>query len=148
MMTRDLIPGKMKKLNKWQNALFLLGACLMVAGAGMYVFGTGGAACWVFAAGAAAFCSMQSLQTYEGSNFTIRRLRRIMLMGNMFFVISALLMIENTYRWLFPYFVKNGIEGYNAYLQYIHNNWVVTLLVAAIIELYTTHRISRELEKM
>lgn len=138
----------MKKLNKWQNVVFLLGAILMVAGAGMYVSDLGRyVACWVFAAGAVAFSCMQVLQSYEGRDLTIRRLRRIMLVGDMFFVLSALLMLENTYRWLFPYFMKNGISGYNAYLQYIHNNWVVTLLVAAIIELYTTHRISRELGK-
>ena len=37
--------------------------------------------------------------------------------------------------------------GYNAYLTYIHNNWVVLLLVAAMLELYSTHRISNELDK-
>ena len=32
-------------------------------------------------------------------------------------------------------------------MTYIHNNWVVLLLIAAIIEIYTTHRISNELKK-
>ena len=147
-MIKDQFPEIMKKLNKWQNVLFVIGACLMVAGVGMYVFGTSDAACWVFAAGVAAFCSMQSVQTYDGGNLTIRLLRRIMLVGDVFFVLSALLIIENTYHWLYPYFVRNGIEWANAYIQYIYNNWVVTLLVASIIELYTTHRISRELGKV
>lgn len=137
----------MRELNKWQNFVFLAGAFLMVVGAGMYVFDAGKSACWIFSVGAVAFSCMQALQTYDGRSFTIRRLRRIMLVGDMFFLLSALLMIENSNRWLFPYFVRNGIEGYNAYLQYIHNNWVVTLLVAAVIELYTTRRISAELEK-
>jgi len=137
----------MRRLNKWQSAVFLLGACLMVAGVGMYVFGVSGVACWVFAAGAVAFSGMQALQAYEGRDLTIRRLRRLMLVGDMLFVISALLMIENSERWLFPYFMAKGIEGYNAYLQYIHNNWVLTLIVAAFIQLYTTHRISKEIGK-
>jgi len=34
-----------------------------------------------------------------------------------------------------------------SYLQYVYNKWVVTLLIAAILQLYTTHRISQELEK-
>jgi hypothetical protein len=33
------------------------------------------------------------------------------------------------------------------YVQYIGNNWVVTLLIAALLQLYTSHRIGRELEK-
>ena len=33
------------------------------------------------------------------------------------------------------------------YLQYVNNNWVVVLLVAAVLQLYTTYRISSELEK-
>jgi hypothetical protein len=33
------------------------------------------------------------------------------------------------------------------YLQYVYNKWVITLLIAAILQLYTTHRISHELEK-
>lgn len=119
----------------------------MVAGAGMYVFDLGSAACWIFAVGAVAFSVMQSLQTYTGNNLTVKRLWRIMLVADMFFVISALLMIENANRYIFPYFVRNGIDGYNAYVQYIHNNWVVTLLIAAILELYSTHRISNELSK-
>lgn len=127
--------------------MFMLGACLMVAGVGMFVFDVSSIACWVFAVGAVAFSVMQALQEYEGNSLTVRRLRRIMLIGDMFFVLSALLMIENANRYLLPYFTERGIVGYNAYVQYIHNNWVVTLLVAAIIELYTTHRISNELEK-
>ena len=33
------------------------------------------------------------------------------------------------------------------YVKYVHNNWVVTLLVAAMLQMYVTHRISSELEK-
>ena len=33
------------------------------------------------------------------------------------------------------------------YLNYVKNNWVVLLLLASILQLYTTYRISNELEK-
>ena len=33
------------------------------------------------------------------------------------------------------------------YVQYIGNNWVVTLLIAALIQLFTSYRIGKELEK-
>ena len=124
----------------------LIGACLMVAGAGLYVLGgeTGHiiAPC-LFTPGTLMFVAMQTMQRYEGNDLTLRRLRRIMLTGGAFFVVSALLMIENSYH----LFIRRGIDGYNAYLQYIHNNWVVTLLAAAIMQLYSTQRISSELKK-
>ena len=101
----------------------------MVVGAGMYVFGVQKVAPWIFSIG------------------VIRRLRRIMLMADVCFMLSAVFMVENGYNFLLPTFCKSGIDGYNAYLLYIHNNWVVLLLIAAILELYSTHRISNELEK-
>lgn len=125
----------------------LLGSCLMVAGAGMYIFGVQQIAPIVFTVGVGAFVAMQAQQTYQGNSFTIRRLCRILGMGMLFFCLSALLMIENAYHILLPYFTAHGVNGYNAYLNYIHNNWVVLLLAAAVIELYSTHRISSELAK-
>lgn len=127
--------------------ILLVGACLMVAGAGLYVFGVQAVAPWLFAAGALAFVSMQLQQTYDGRNITVRRLRRIMITGDMFFLLSAVLMIENSYHFLLPLFLKYLENGYYHYVTYVHNNWVVTLLVAAMVEIYATHRISNELDK-
>lgn len=127
--------------------ILLVGACLMVAGAGLYVFGLQAVAPWLFAAGAVAFVSMQLQQTYDGRNITVRRLRRIMITGDMFFLLSAVLMIENSYHFLLPLFLKYLENGYYQYVTYVHNNWVVTLLVAAMVEIYATHRISNELDK-
>lgn len=128
----------------------LIGACLMVAGAGLYVLGGEmghTVAPCLFTPGTLMFVAMQTMQRYDGNDLTLRRLRRIMLTGGAFFVVSALLMIENSYHLVYPFFIRRGIGGYNAYLQYIHNNWVVTLLVAAILQLYSTQRISSELKK-
>lgn len=127
--------------------ILLVGACLMVAGAGLYVFGVQAVAPWLFAAGAVAFVSMQLQQAYDGRNITVRRLRRIMITGDMFFLLSAVLMIENSYHFLLPLFLKYLENGYYQYVTYVHNNWVVTLLVAAMVEIYATHRISNELDK-
>lgn len=129
---------KMKQLNRIDNAIFLAGAVLMVVGSAANIF----MATWapyVFATGSLAFVLMQLKQRYEGRNITIRRLRHIMIVSDMLFLVSALLMFAN----------QRNIFGLDAltYLKYIHNNWVVTLLVAAILQLYTTHRISSELEK-
>lgn len=137
----------MRQLNKTQSIILLVGACLMVAGAGLYVFGVQDVAPWLFAAGAAAFVAMQLQQTYDGRNMTVRRLRRIMITGDIFFLISAVLMIENSYHFMLPLFLKYLENGYYQYVSYVHNNWVITLLVAAVIEIYATHRISNELDK-
>jgi hypothetical protein len=128
----------MKQLNNWQNAIFLTGALLMVVGAGASLPGWS-AAPYLFALGALGFTSMQMLQRYEGQNFVIRRLRRIMLLSDVLFLVSALLMFASQ---------GNALHlSHITYLQYVYNKWVVTLLIAAILQLYTTHRISHELEK-
>lgn len=123
------------------------GAVLMAVAAVAYVFAIRKPAAWTMLVGTGAFVAMQMRQTYHGNNLTIRRLRSIMTIGNIFFVTAALLMVENAHQFLLPKFMENGINGYNAYVHYIHNNWVVALLVGAVIELYTTHRISSELDK-
>ena len=128
----------MKQLNNWQNAIFLAGAVMMVAGAGGTLL-QWAAAPWLFAAGTLGFASMQMLQRYEGSNFTIRRLRRIMLLSDVLFLVSALLMLASQGN-VFPI-------DHITYLQYFYNKWVPTLLIAAILQLYTTHRIGQELDR-
>lgn len=119
----------------------------MVAGVILYVFNVFSHSAWLFLIGAAAFASMQILQSYDGQNHTVRRLRRILTVGDVLFIVSALFMIEDTYHILLPKFCSWWQNGYYRYLSYIHNNWVVLLLVAAIIELYATHRIAHELEQ-
>ena len=68
-----------------------------------------------------------------------------MVIADIAFIISALLLVENVFHVVYPLFA-NTIDGYNAYVHYVHNNWVVTLLVAAILEIYSMHRISNELK--
>ena len=128
----------MKELNKLQTAIFLFGGILMAVGAGTTLLGWGSAP-YIFAIGALGFSSMQMQQRYEGQNFTIRRLRRMMLLSDVLFLVAALLMFANEGNFL-------GIQ-YLSYIKYVHNNWIVVLLVAAILQLYASHRIANELEK-
>lgn len=137
----------MKQLTKAQSVILLIGSCLMVLGAVFYVLGFQTVTPWVFAAGAAAFVSMQARQTYGGRDFMIKRLVRIRTMGEVCFLLSALFMVENSYHFLLPLFLRFSENGYYHYVTYVHNNWVLLLLVAAVIQLYATHRIANELEK-
>ncbi len=94
---------------------------------------------WVFALGALAYVAMQVQQRYDGDNFTIQRLRRIMLMSDILLIVVAALMFAD-------YGNPFGLEQLT-WLNYIHNNWVVVLLIAAVIQLYTVFRIDSELAK-
>ena len=128
----------MKQLNKIESIIMVVGALLMVAGAVMGLFKLS----WfpyVYAVGAIGFASMQMLQRYEGRNLTIKRLRGIMVLSDVLFLFTAVLMFAN----------QGNVLGLDwiYYLNYIKNNWVVLLLLAAILQLYTTYRIDHELEK-
>ncbi len=110
----------------------------MVAGAFMALFRVSYATL-CFAPGVVMFVSMQMLQRYEGRNINIRRLRRYMLLSDVLLIVSALLMYASD---------GNPFQfDQITYVQYIGNNWVVALLIAALLQLYTTFRISKELEK-
>ena len=126
----------MKELNNIENMILLIGAVMMVVGSGANLFMQTWAP-WVFAMGVIAFVLMQLKQRYEGSNIVVRRLRRMVIMSDMLLLLSALLMFAN----------MGNLFGLDAliYIKYVHNNWVVVLLVAAMLQLYTSHRISKEL---
>ncbi len=128
----------MKELTRVQTVIYLAGAVLMVVGAGTMVFGWL-LAPYVYAVGALGFTSMQMLQRYDGPSFVVRRLRRIMLLSDVLFLVSAVLMFAGQGNPL-------HLDALT-YVKYVHNNWVVTLLIAAILQLYTSHRIGQELEK-
>ena len=128
----------MTQLSKWQSILFAVGALLMLVGAvmGMVIKSV---APYVFAVGVLAFVGVQIQQRYEGDNLTIQRLRRIMLFSDVLLVGAAFLMFAD-------YGNPLGLDIIT-YLNYIHNNWVVVLLLAALIQLYSVFRIDSELKK-
>lgn len=136
----------MKELTQIQSIIFLVGGAMMVAGAGLYVLLLSQhVACWIFLVGAVLFAMMQAMQLYEGQSLTLRRLKRIQLLADLLFVLSGLLMVDSSYRFLLSAF--EGGQGYINYLTYIYNKWVILLLIASLLEVYTTHRISTELKK-
>lgn len=128
----------MKQLNSLQNAIFISGAVLMLVGAALGMF-LRSVAPWIFAVGALMFVAMQVQQRYEGEYFTIQRLRRIMLLSDVLLIIVAALMFAD-------YGNPFGLDQLT-WLNYIHNNWVVVLLIAAFLQLYTVYRIDSELRK-
>jgi len=140
---RNLHKIKMKQLNRFQSILFAIGGMLMVIGAGCFAFmWQQQVVCWLFLAGATMFTLMQSMQTYEGSNFVIRRLKRIQAVANIFFMLAGILMVDTAYMFFRPLF-NSSI----AYIDFLYNKWVVLLLIAAFLEIYSMHRIDSEMKK-
>lgn len=141
---------KMKQLNKIQTILFFIGGLLMVVGAGcaallsplpgflpfMRVL------CWLFLLGTILFACVQMMQTYQGSSFVVKRLKRIMTLADLCFVVAGLSMVEDNYQFLADFFSQR-----TDYLTLVSRKWVVLLLIGAVLEMYTLHRIGHELKK-
>ena len=120
----------MKRLNKFQNAVFMAGAVLLLAGAAAYPTGWL-YAFYLYAVGACAFAAMQLLAGYDGDSLVVKRLRRQQILGALLLVCTAYFMAMRTFDFGFA----RGHE------------WMVCLAVACVLELYTAFRIPSELEK-
>jgi hypothetical protein len=120
----------MKKLSKLQTLLFRLGGVLVLVGAVLNPVESR-IAPYVYCVGAILFAAMQMAESYEGTNVAIRRLRRQQLMGAVLLMLSGVAMFGNAF----------GVE----YMR--HNEWLIVMLIAAFLELYTAFRIPAELDK-
>ena len=115
----------------------------MVIGAGCFVFmWQQQIVCWVFLLGAFMFALMQMMQAYEGKELSIRRLKHIQSLADILFVVSGILMVDTAWG-----FFKSLFGNYLDYLTYVYNKWVVLLLIAAVLEVYTMHRLDHELSQ-
>ena len=133
----------MRQLNRVQTVIFLLGGLRMVAGAGCYVMmWQQRVVCWIFLVGSVMFSLMQTMQVYTGTELVLRRLKNIQGLASLLFVISGVLMADSAYGFFRPMF-----DNIADYIEIVYNKWVVLLLVAALLEVYTTHRINNELSK-
>ena len=137
------IQNDFRQLNKTQSTLFLVGGLLMVVSMGFYVFMIQRQiAGIVFLIGAVLFAVMQCMQTYHGNDVTLRRLKSIMTMADLFFVLAGVLMIDSANQ-----FLSSVFSNHLYYVMYVYNKWIVLLLIAVVLEVYTTHRISHEINK-
>lgn len=135
--------------------LFAVGGVLMVVGIGCFVFMFQQqiAGC-VFLVGAVLFALMQCMQVYLGKDRTLRRLKSIMNLADLLFVLTGVLMIDtaitnaaqadpiHAHR-----FLSQMFTNWTTYIECVYNKWIVLLFIAVTLEVYTTHRISHELAK-
>lgn len=138
----------MKQLNRIQSAIFLIGGLLMVAGVAccvLMVIPT--IMCWVYLLGAVMFATMQVSQLYEGNELVVRRLKKLQNLSDLLFVLAGVLLADTVYAGTCHSFFKSMFSNQEAYITYLYNKWVILLLIAAILEVYTSHRIDHELSK-
>lgn len=106
-----------------KTGIFVAGACLLLTGAASYITGWA-LSPYIYAIGAVLVAAIQFVSGYQGNNFTIKRLRRQQIFAAVLLLLTALFM-----------FTTHG------------NEWIVSLTVAAVLELYSSLRISHEEEK-
>lgn len=94
----------------------IVGALLLLIGAALMITGWPPAP-YIYCIGALLFASMQMADRYEGDDFIVRRLRRQQLFSSLMLLVTGVLM-----------FIER------------HNGWIVTLTIAALIQLYTAFR--------
>lgn len=121
----------MKQLGRNESVLLRLGALMMVLGAGTWLLWEKGASV-VYAIGAVLFLVMMARSSNEGKDFVVRRLRRQQMIGAFVFLVSGILLLSQTF--LGHFFFR-------------YNEWVVCLLIGAVVTLYSTCRLS-SLESM
>ena len=120
----------MKELDQRLILLQQIGALLMLGGAAVFLLMPVWAAI-LYSAGVLLYAPLRMLQRYDGQNFVIRRLRRQQLLGQLAFLCAACCMVMQAFNFGFAR----------------RNEWVVCLVIACILELYTTFRIPAELKK-
>ena len=135
--------NSIKPISKALSILFMAGGALMVISAGCFVFfWHRELMCWIFLLGAVLFTLVQAQQTYQGDDLALKRLKRIQSMAGLCFIIGGMLMADTAYGFFRPLF-----HNYIDYVTYVYNKWVVFLLIGAVIEVYTVHRIDYLLSK-
>ena len=111
------------RMKKVLSYLFILGALMLLSGTAIYITG------WTYAphlfiAGALLVAIAQTFSPACGDSITLKRLRRQQLFASLLLVVSGPLML-----------FSHG------------NEWIITLTIAAVLELYTAWRIPQEEEK-
>ena len=110
-------------MKKGQAMIQMTGAILLLIGA-MLQITRWELSPYIYTLGAVLFAYVQVMSRYEGKNLIVNRLRRQQILGAILLVFAGVLM-----------FVTR------------HNEWILCLTVAAVLQLYTAYRIPAELEK-
>lgn len=122
----------MKPLTPFQNFIFQAGGVLLVLGILCPLFPfLSRYTLYVLTSGVLMYATMQLQQRYEGSNLVIRRLRRQQILSSFLLLISACLLLAESF----------------ALLPLVVGSWKAILAIAAFLQLYTAFRLPVELSR-
>ena len=132
-----------KKENRLIESFTRVGGVLLLLGAAVYITGWSYAP-YFYLAGALIFASGQFADRYTGDDKIVKRLRFQQVLGAVFLLLTALLMFAEP--------IHNHILSTTSMSPTLRsflldltrrNNWIVTLSIGAIFELYSSFRLDR-----
>lgn len=129
-----------KRENRLIESFTTVGGVLLLFGAAVLITGWDYAA-YMYLAGALMFACGQFADRYQGNDPVIKRLRFQQLLGAVFLLLTALLMFSGPIheRLLSNSSMGGGMRSF--LLAFTRkNNWIVTLSIGAVLELYSSFR--------
>lgn len=127
--------------NRLIESFTTVGGILLIAGAAVYITGWDYAP-YFYLAGSLMFASGQFADRYTGTDRIVKRLRRQQVLGAVFLLLTAALMFsEPLHNRLLADMNMGG--KFRSFLLEItrKNNWIVTLTIGAVFELYSAFRL-------
>lgn len=132
-----------KKESRLIEAFITVGGVLLLFGAAVYITGWEYAP-YLYLAGSAMFACGQFADRYEGDDRIMKRLRGQQVLGACFLLLTAVLMFSGGIHERLLTDVSLGGRMRSFLLELTRkNNWIVTLSIGAIFELYSSFRMDR-----
>ena len=129
--------------NRFIESLTTVGGVLLLIGAAVFITGWEYAP-YLYMAGSFMFACGQFSDRYEGSDKIMKRLRFQQILGACFLLLTSVLMFsEGIHNRL----LADATLGGNLHTFLLDltrkNNWIVTLSIGAVFELYSSFRMDR-----
>ena len=130
------------KDNRLIDSLTTTGGILLLFGAAVHITGWEYAP-YLFLAGAVMFAAGQFADRYTGNDVIMKRLRGQQVAGSVFLLLTAALMILASTLHLRLLYCETSLNGnIRSFLIALTrpNNWIVTMSIGAVLELYSALR--------
>lgn len=132
--------------NRLIESFSTVGGLLLLVGAAVYITGWSYAP-YLYVVGSVMFAVAQFADRYEGDDRIVKRLRFQQVLGACFLLLTAVLMFSDP---LHSYLLTNTslAPGLRSFLLDLtrRNNWIVSLSIGAVFELYSAFRMDRILK--
>lgn len=132
-----------KKESRLTESFVTVGGVLLLFGAAVYITGWEYAP-YMYLAGSVLFACGQFADRYDGDDRVMKRLRGQQVLGTCFLLLTAVLMLSGGVHERLLTDVSLGGRLRPFLLELTRrNNWIVTLSIGAILELYSSFRMER-----